>query len=89
VSVLSFLSASHDEAMSLMSAYAEGELSGWRRWRVARHLAECDACRSLFRSVLAALDALRVLGRSEPLARPDIADAVVERIRRDTAEPEP
>lgn len=77
----SVLEASHEETQRLMSAHAEGELRGFRLWRVARHLARCEICRALYRSFIAALENLRVLGRSEPPAKPELADRVVERIR--------
>lgn len=64
-----------------MSSYLEGELTGYRRWRVARHLARCEKCRALYRSFLATLDALRGLGREEPAADPDLPSRVVERLR--------
>jgi len=77
------LHGSHGETQRLMSAYAEGELRGYRRWRVARHLAKCEMCGALYRSFLAALDNLRVLGRHEPSPKPEIADSIVARLRED------
>ena len=79
------LHGSHDETQRLMSAYVEGELRGYRRWRVARHLAKCEICGALYRSFLAALANLRLLGRREPPAKPEIADSVVARLREDEA----
>jgi predicted anti-sigma-YlaC factor YlaD len=72
---------SHEETQRLMSEHAEGELRGYTRWRVSRHLARCELCRALYRSFLDALTGLRALGRREPAAKPAIADAVVTRIR--------
>jgi len=76
------LHGSHEETASLMSAYVDGELRGYRRWRVMRHLARCAVCRAAYESVLATLDGLRALARHEPPARPELAVQVVERIRR-------
>lgn len=67
-----------------MSAYADRELRGWRRLRVARHLASCERCRAVLESLLDTLERLRQLGRSEPPPRPAVADAVVARIRRES-----
>jgi predicted anti-sigma-YlaC factor YlaD len=75
------LHGSHEETQRLMSAHAEGELRGYTRWRVARHLVKCELCRALYRSFLEALRGLRALGREEPPPQPKIADSVVARIR--------
>lgn len=75
------VNGSHAETARLMSDHAESELRGYRRWRVARHLAHCDMCRAAFRSFLATLEHLRGLGRAEPAPKPEIADSVVARIR--------
>ena len=69
-----------------MSDYAEGALHGWRRIRVSRHLARCDLCGAAYRSFLATLAGLRLLSRREPPARPELADEVVERVRRREAD---
>ena len=63
-----------------MSAYAEGELTGYRRWRVARHLARCEKCQALYRSFLSTLESLRGLGREEPPPDPDFPARVLERL---------
>lgn len=75
------LNGSHEETGRLMSAYAEGDLRGPARWRVARHLARCEGCRAAFRALLATIESMRALGRNEPPAKPELADAVLERIR--------
>jgi predicted anti-sigma-YlaC factor YlaD len=80
------LHGSHEETQRLMSAHAEGELRGYTRWRVTRHLIKCDMCRALYRSFLEALDALRKLGRDEPPPKPEIADSVIARIRESEGE---
>jgi predicted anti-sigma-YlaC factor YlaD len=81
-----FLHGSHEETQRLMSEHAEGELRGYTRWRVSRHLMKCDMCRALFRSFLDALRGLRALGGQEPPPKPEIADSVVARIRESEGE---
>jgi Putative zinc-finger len=84
VSILLFaINGSHGETARHMSAYAEGELSGYRRWRVSRHLARCEMCQALYRSLLTTLDSLRSLGREEPAADPAFPGRVIERLRDD------
>jgi predicted anti-sigma-YlaC factor YlaD len=75
------LHGSHEETQRLMSEHAEGELRGYTRWRVARHLVKCEMCRALYKSFLEALRGLRVLGSEAPPPKPEIADSVVTRIR--------
>lgn len=81
------LHGSHEETQRLMSEHAEGELRGYTRWRVARHLMKCDMCRALYRSFLDALHGLRALGRQETPPKPEIADSVVARIRESEGPP--
>jgi predicted anti-sigma-YlaC factor YlaD len=81
-----FLHGSHEETQRLMSAHAEGELQGYTRWRVTRHLLKCEMCRALYRSFLEALRSLRALGGQEPPPKPEIADSVVARIRESEGE---
>jgi predicted anti-sigma-YlaC factor YlaD len=81
------LHGSHEETQRLMSEHAEGELRGYTRWRVSRHLVKCDMCRALYQSFLEALRGLRALGRQAPPPKPEIADAVVARIREKQGEP--
>ncbi len=81
------LTASHEETGEALSDFVEGELTGWRRWRVARHLATCEYCQAVYRSLLRTLDVLRDVGTIEPAPQPAFADAVVERIRREGSPP--
>ena len=76
-----FLHGSHEETQRLMSEHAEGELRGYTRWRVSRHLMKCEMCRALYRSFLDALRGLRALGGQEPPPKPEIAESVIARIR--------
>jgi hypothetical protein len=87
VSTLLFaINGSCGETAGSMSAYAEGELTGYRRWRVARHLARCEKCQALYRSLLSTLESLRGLGRENPPAEPDFPSRVVERLRRESGD---
>jgi hypothetical protein len=82
VSILLFaINGSHGETARSISAYADGELTGYRGWRVARHLARCEKCQALYRSFLTTLESLRGLGREEPPPNPDVASRVLERLR--------
>ena len=78
--ILAALSASCDETARLLSEYADGELRGLRRWRVEAHLAACEGCRTVCRSLVATVDMLRALGEVEPEAQPRLVEAVRRRI---------
>ena len=83
MSILLFaINGSHGETARHMSAYAEGELTGYRRRRVSRHLARCEMCQALYRSLLTTLDSLRSLGREEPPADPGFPGRVIERLEK-------
>lgn len=69
------------ETALLMSDYADAELRGFRRWRVARHLAACDRCRAMYEALVATIRGLRSLRDAEPEARPGFVEGVVARIR--------
>jgi predicted anti-sigma-YlaC factor YlaD len=76
--------ASHEETQEHLSAYLEGELRGREQKRVVRHLALCPICRDVLRSLAQTLERLRSLGRGgSPPPQPSVADAVIDRIRRD------
>jgi anti-sigma factor RsiW len=82
VNILLFaINGSHGETARSMSAFAEGELTGYRRWRVARHLARCKKCQALYRSFLSTLESLRGLGHGEPPADPDFSSRLLKRLR--------
>ncbi len=82
VNILLFpLNGSHRETARSMSAYAEGELGGYRRWRVTRHLARCEACRALQRAFVSTLASLRGLAGEDPPARPGFAGEIVAHVR--------
>jgi anti-sigma factor RsiW len=74
------LSASCDETARLLSEYADGELRAFRRWRIEAHLAACEGCRAVYRSLIATVDVLRALGQVGPDEQPQLAEAVRRRI---------
>jgi anti-sigma factor RsiW len=74
------LNGSHAETARHMSAFAEGELRGYRGWRVARHLARCAKCQALYRSFLATLASLREIGRHDPPPDEEFVARVTERL---------
>lgn len=70
------------ETRELLSAHVEGELTGLRRLRVRLHLAGCDACSAVARSLRTTIERLHELEESfvpEPAA--SVAPAVLERIQ--------
>jgi predicted anti-sigma-YlaC factor YlaD len=73
------------ETREHLSEHLEGELRGFRRWRVMRHLDRCDRCRAVLRSLAHTVEQLGSLGRGdlEPASSPSVADTVTERIRRE------
>jgi anti-sigma factor RsiW len=77
----SMLNGSCGETALHMSAYVEGELRGFRRLRVARHLARCERCQAILASLRRTMEALRALGQVEPAPNPQLAEAVLARIR--------
>jgi predicted anti-sigma-YlaC factor YlaD len=80
--ILHHMRWSHEETRRLLSSYAEGELRGLKRWRVSRHLARCEPCRSVYRSLLETLATLRRLGQPDLVDRPQLTADVLERAER-------
>ena len=74
-----------EETQEQLSDRLEGDLSGLRRLRVAAHLAGCDRCRAVMRSLSRTVEQVRLLGRADfnPPPGPSVTDDVVERIRRE------
>jgi anti-sigma factor RsiW len=52
----------HQWAPPHMSAYLDAELASGARWRMERHVGECQECRRLLAGLRATLDALHRLG---------------------------
>jgi len=74
-------SATCAETSASLSAHLDGELRGLQRWRVLRHLATCERCQAVLRSLRETIENLRALG-GDPEPKPALADRVVERIVR-------
>ena len=73
-----------EETRESLSDYLDGSLHGLRRFRVVRHLARCRHCRAVLASLLRAVEQLQSLGRLEPAPSSSTADAVLDRIRRES-----
>jgi anti-sigma factor RsiW len=72
-----------EETRELLSAHVEGELSGLRRLRVRLHLAGCDVCSAVVRSLRKTIERLNELeGTFVPDPAPSAAPSVLERIQR-------
>lgn len=72
-----------EETREQLSAHVEGELTGLRRLRVHLHLAGCDACSAVARSLRKTIERLHELEDNfAPGPAPSVAPAVIERIRR-------
>jgi predicted anti-sigma-YlaC factor YlaD len=78
--ILDRMRGSHDHTRRLLSEHAEGQLRGLTRWRVSRHLARCEPCRALYRSLLATLSDLHRLRATDPERTSELTDDVLERI---------
>ena len=72
--------ATCEETAANMSAAADGELRGLRRWRVMRHILVCEICGPVYRSLLATIQGLRGLGSDRPRASASFVDDVVARL---------
>jgi anti-sigma factor RsiW len=72
-----------EETRELLSAHLEGELRGLRRLRVRLHLAGCDACSAVARSLRKTIEHLHELQETfTPRPAASVAPAVLERIER-------
>jgi anti-sigma factor RsiW len=77
------LVGSCEETRELLSAHVEGELRGLRRFRVRLHLAGCDLCSAVARSLRNTIERLHELEDAlVPDPAPSVALSVLERIRR-------
>jgi anti-sigma factor RsiW len=71
------------ETRELLSAHVDDELHGLRRMRVRLHLAGCDACSAVARSLRRTVERLHELEEGfAPEPAPSVAPPVLERIRR-------
>ena len=82
-SLMDMMVGSCAETREQLSAHLEGELTGLRGLRVRLHLAGCDACSAVARSLRKTVERLHELEESfAPEPAPSVAPAVLERIRR-------
>ena len=87
-SLMDMVVGSCEQTRAQLSDHLEGELHGARRLRVRLHLAGCDACSAIARSLRATIERLHDLdesfhpGPSSPSAVP----TVIDRIRQDDLE---
>ena len=82
-SLMDMMVGSCAEMREQLSAHLEGELTGLRGLRVRLHLAGCDACSAVARSLRKTVEHLQDLQDSfSPEPAPSVAPAVLERIRR-------
>jgi anti-sigma factor RsiW len=77
------LVGSCEETRELLSAHVEGELRGLRRLRVRLHLAGCDLCSAVARSLGNTIERLHELEDAfAPDPAPSVAPGVLDRIQR-------
>ncbi|HEV2712032.1 MAG TPA: hypothetical protein VGU26_02955 [Gaiellaceae bacterium] len=77
-----------EETREHLSDIAEGEARGLRGWRARAHLARCDLCQAVYESLLRTVERLHALGETDrPASSGSVADAVVERVRREPPPP--
>jgi anti-sigma factor RsiW len=82
-SLMDMMVGSCAETREQLSAQVDGELTGMRRLRVRLHLAGCDACSAVARSLRTTVERLHELEDSfVPGPAPSVAPAVLERIQR-------
>ena len=82
-SLMDIMVGSCAETREQLSAHLEGELTGLRGLRVRLHLAGCDACSAVARSLRRTVERLHELEETfAPEPAPSVARAVLERIRR-------
>ncbi|MGH2921780.1 MAG: zf-HC2 domain-containing protein [Gaiellaceae bacterium] len=73
-----------EETRERLSDIADGETRGIRGWRARAHLARCELCQAAYESLLRAVERLRALSETDlPPSSGSVADAVVERVRRE------
>jgi anti-sigma factor RsiW len=81
-SLMDMLVGSCEHTREQLSAHLEGELTGLRGLRVRLHLAGCDACSAVARSLRKTIEHLRGLQDTfTPDPAPSVAPAVLERIQ--------
>jgi predicted anti-sigma-YlaC factor YlaD len=77
-----FFTTKCEETRERLSAAVDGDLRGWRRVRVLRHLRNCVRCRDVLSTLGRTVEGLRLLGRNTPRMA-SVADAVRDRIEHE------
>jgi len=72
-----------EQTRERLSDLADGEARGIRGWRARAHLTRCELCQAAYESLLQTVERLRGLRDDDPLSPGSVADAVVERVRRE------
>ena len=73
-----------DTTMARLSGHLEHDLPTREERRVRRHLGRCRRCRTVYESLVRAVEQVRTIGRQElDQPKPSVADLVTERIRHD------
>lgn len=72
-----------EQTRERLSEIADGEAGGIRGWRARAHLARCELCQAAYDSLVRAVERLRALGTLDPPPSGSVADAVVDRVRRE------
>ncbi|MEP6893829.1 MAG: zf-HC2 domain-containing protein [Gaiellaceae bacterium] len=81
--ITSFWNGSCHETGEHLSEQLDGELRGLRRFRIDRHLARCELCQAVLRSLIRTLEELRLLGKIQPTPAPSVVPTVMVRIREE------
>jgi anti-sigma factor RsiW len=82
-SLMDMMVGSCEETRELLSEHVDDELTGLRRLRVRLHLAGCDACSAVARSLRKTVERLHELEDTfVPEAAPSVAPAVLERLQQ-------
>jgi anti-sigma factor RsiW len=81
VKITAFWTGSCHETGEHLSEHLDGELRGLRRSRIVRHLAHCELCQAVLRSLVRTIEELRSLAHLERATEASVVPAVVTRIR--------
>jgi len=82
------LTGSHAQTEEHMSDHLDEELRGLARFRFVQHLRWCEGCSSMYECLRVTVGGLRQLRTEQPESDPAIAEAVLVRLRRESATPE-
>lgn len=86
--LIRLLTGSHAQIEARMSDHLDGDLRGLSRRRFHQHLSWCEGCSSMYECLRLTVGGLRSLRGAQPEPAPAMADAVLERIHRELAQPD-